>query len=314
MFEQGLPVRFQKPKGWLWGQFTGARGQPLRFGALRSHKTPVAHIVYVEGLSEYAEKTFELARDFNAMACNFSVFDRHGQGKSPRYIPGTDKQHSDGIAADIQDIIKYCRDHIPAGEKIVLLGHSTGALLALHALEKAPDLFSGAILTAPLFGFKNAAVRNKEEYYAQAPFPEFLRTRYIPGGSPYTARVNPRSPHKAWDFSSDPVRSHLHDYWPEMDKDLRTGSPTFGWIQEICRAIIAACDPAFLQRITQPVLVFSAGDDVHVPEEAVETIVKGLKNAGHHHYQDGKHELLLEKDAIRKPLLARVQDFLKRNL
>lgn len=314
MFEQGLPERFRKPKGWLWGQFTGARGGVLRFGTLRSHKTPLAHIVYVEGLSEYAEKTFELARDFNRMACNFSVFDRHGQGKSPRYLPGTQKQHSDGVAADIADIIKYCRDHIPPGEPVVLLGHSTGALLALLALEKAPDLFKAAILTAPLLGFQNPVLRDLENFYAQAPFPEFLRNSYIPGGGPWAARSDPASPLKPEAFSGDPVRSHLHDYWLKKDKSLRAGSPTFAWIQEMCRAIGLVRDPALLQRISQPVLIFTAGDDRLVTDKPVLQAAGHMKDATLHHFPDGRHELLVEKDGIRRSLLARAHDFLKKIL
>lgn len=314
MFEQGLPERFKKPKGWLWGHFTGARGGALRFGTLRTHQTPLAHIVYIEGLSEYAEKTFELARDFNRMACNFSVFDRHGQGKSPRHLDDPHKQHSDGIAADIEDIIKYCRDNIPPGEPVVLLGHSTGALLALLALEKEPQLFKAAILTAPLLGFENRAMRNLEEYYAKLPLPELARKAYIPGGSPWRARRDPTSAMKPAEFSGDPVRAAVHDHWQEKTEKLRTGSPTVEWVQQMCKAILQARDPALLRRIQQPLLVFTAGDDGLVTEGPVQEAVKHLPNATYYRYENGKHELLMEKDDIRKSLLSRTLDFLKKSL
>ena len=94
-----LEERFTQPKNWLWRQFNSVRDGALRFGQLAEHEAPRAHVVYILGLSEFSEKTFELARDFNNMACNFSVFDRYGQGASPRYLDDPHKQHSDGIDA-----------------------------------------------------------------------------------------------------------------------------------------------------------------------------------------------------------------------
>ena len=314
MFKQGLPSRFKEPKGWLWGEFTGARGEPLRFGTLRSHKTPLAHVVYIEGLSEFAEKTFELARDFNRMACNFSVLDRHGQGKSARYFGSNDKQHSDGLDADVEDIIKYCREHIPPGEPIVLLGHSTGALFALLALEKAPDLFKAAILTAPLLGFENPFVKNLEGFYANICFPQWLRQNYAGGGGPWKSRDSDESSLKPEDFSSDPVRNKVSDYWPQHDPALQAGSATVGWVHEMCKAVIKVRDPAFLQRITMPMLIFTAGDDALVTEKPAHDAAQHMKKATCFRYEHGKHELLMETDTIRKDLLSRVRDFLKKNL
>lgn len=308
---QGLENRFTKPKGWLWAHFTNARGATLRFGRLSCHKTPLAHIVFIEGLSEYAEKTFELARDFNRMACNFSVLDRQGQGKSDRYLPDRDRQHSQGVDHDVDDIIRFCRDHVPEGDPIILLGHSTGGLIALMALEKEPALFKGAILVAPLLGIASPLARDKESYIANLPLPPTFAGRYIPGGRGWTPRESKLSLYKPEHFSSDPVRNKIHDYWPQKDRDLRSGSPTLRWIVEICRAIIRTRVPGFTEKIDKPVLIFTAGQDVLINNDPTLTLAGRLKRATHHHYPDGKHELYLEKDDIRDSLLRRTHDFLK---
>ena len=314
MFEQGLPERFTKPKSWLWGQFESARGGMLRFGTLSLHKTPLAHIVYVEGLSEFAEKKFELARDFNKMSCNFSVFDRYGQGKSPRYLADPHKQHSDGVEQDIDDIITYCRTHIPAGEPIVLLGHSTGGLLALMAQEREPDLIKATILTAPLLGFKNPLLYNKECFYAKAPFPNWLLEKYSPGGKPWEVRYDADGRIDAESFSADPERRAVHDYWAHKDPELQAGSPTMGWVQKMCRGIIKARNPAFLSRINNPMLVFTVGREDLINNKHTVTAVTHLANGEHHHLPQSHHEPLMETNDIRDGVLTQVQHFLKNNL
>lgn len=313
MFEQGLPEKFRKPKGWLWKQFTGVRGTALRIGTLRLHEKPLAHIIYIEGLSEFAEKTYELARDFNKMGCNFDVIDRHGQARSGRYLDA-DRQHSDGYEKDIADIINYRVREVPGDVPVVLLGHSTGGLLALLALEKEPDLFQAGIITAPLLGVKIDYVKNIEDVISRMPLPPSLLNRFVPGGRGWLPRRHPESSLKPEDFSSDPERMMVQDYWMERNKKLRTGSPTVGWLKEMCKAILRVRQPAFLQNVKQPTLWLSAGQEKLVDVKAIFSAVSNMKNAEHIHYKDSQHEILMERDEIRGDALSRAESFLKKHL
>jgi lysophospholipase len=310
-----LEQRFEKPANWLRGTFTNARGLALHYGQLAGHKKPLAHIVYVAGLSEYTEKTFELARDFNKHACNFSVFDRPGQGRSPRLLPDREKQHSTGNLDSVRDVIDFCKKHVPAGEPIVLLGHSTGGLIALQAMQQEPELFKAAIMTAPLWGFANPILKNKESYFARLPLPHIAAESYAPGNGPWLRRDNPKNPEGAEAFSGDPARNKIHDYWMTKDPVLKTGGPTCGWVSEKCRGIVRIQNAAFLKKIKQPVLVFTAGQDHLVNNDRIEAVIKKLPNAQRVHFKDGHHELLMEKDEIRDRLLFKdALPFLKKNL
>lgn len=314
MSTQGLENRFQKPKGWLWGQFQNARGGDIRFGTSAPHEKPRAHILFVEGLSEFAEKTFELARDFNNMSCNFSVIDRYGQGKSTRWPGMEKKQHSTGVDHDIDDIVQYCRENIPADEPVVLLGHSTGGLIALLALEREPDMFKAMIGTAPLLGIKIMYTSQFEDVLARLPMPKSLKERYVPGGTDWEPRTAPDATLKPEDFSSDPARNKLHDYWQDTDAALRAGSPTMGWIKEMCKGIRRALNADFAKKIDHPVLLFSAGQDELVTVMPIRTLASNMKNIEYTHYDDGRHELLMERDEIRGDILNKVDTFLKNKL
>ena len=315
MFLQGLPNRFKKPNNWLWGHFNNARGKVLRYGQANPFKVPKAHIVYVEGLGEPAEKTFELAKEFNQACYNFSALDRYGQGKSERYFEDQPhKQHNEGVDHDVDDLIQFCKDQIPKNEPIVLLGHSTGGLLALLALEKEPDLFKAAIVTAPLFGIKNALINGKEAFYAKLPLPERALKKYIPRGSDWVARNDPNSHEKADAYASDPERMLISDYWPTKDSDLRAGSATVGWVQEMCIAITKLFSKEVIDKIKHPVLIFSGGEDILVENKNIDQLASQLADAEHHHYKKGKHELLMETDDIRADLMKKSLFFLNRKL
>lgn len=300
--------RLKAPKNWETGQFVNKRGLSLHYArALLSpdHKrsAPRAHIVYVAGLSEYTEKNYELARDFNRHACNFSTYDRPGQGRSPRLLRDRFKQHSTGMPHSVDDLITFCKTQIPAGEPVILLAHSTGGPIALEAMRQEPDLFKAAIMTAPLFGFKNKILRGHEEFIARLKLPEFMQKWYVPGGGPWRPRILGKDGGDESLFSRHPQRNKIHDFHMICNPALRTGSATIGWIYHKCKAITRLRDPARLAEIKQPVLVFTAGGEHLVDNEATKKILAHLPNARHVHYEDARHELLMEIDAVRDDLL-----------
>jgi lysophospholipase len=316
--EEQIEPRFDRPAGWREGSFVNSRGAALRTGHLPAQVSPqgrpLAHIVYVMGLSEYAEKTYELAADFNARACSFSVYDRHGQGRSPRLIPGSDRQHSTGVDGSADDLIAFCKTCLPAGEPVILLGHSTGGLIALLALEKEPELFKAAILTAPLFGFGNPILKNREGFFSRLILPKRLAHSYVPGGGPWQRRW-PAERNGPDGFSSDPRRNRLHDYWQEKDKTLRAGAPTWQWVVQKCRGIVRIRDAAFLKKIAHPVLVVTGGKDGIVNNKAVADVVAKLPNARHVAYTDARHEILMERDEIRASVLDKdIMPFIRASL
>ena len=313
MNNNNLEHRFTQPAGWQWDSFTNDRKQSLRYGSLQTHKTPDAHIIFVEGLSEYAEKTFELARDVEKMNCNFWVADRHGQGKSGRFLKDIFKQHSTGFEEDVKDLTRMVKNILPDdGAPVILVGHSTGGLISLIALHDEPDTFDGAILTAPLFGIHNPLVKGREAIFARLPGAKWLLESYATGFGTWMPRTSPLSPLKQDDFTSDPARQKIHDYWQEKDPDLQIGGPTFGWLKNTCFSITKVRDKDYLAEIKQPVLLFTAGDDkLVVPQESFK-VAAALPNATTKHFPNGKHELLMETDDIRKPLLQKSRRFIKK--
>jgi len=279
---------------------------------------PKVNIVYVQGLSEFSEKKYELARDFNKMSCNFYIPDRYGQGRSDRYFPEhPHRQHSDGTAQDVADLVQFCHEHIDNDAPIILLGFSTGGLIALEALAAHPDTFDGLILASPLLGFADPLLKNREHLAARLPLNNPVSSKYIPGGTDYRPRNHPLNLYKEHDFTSDPERQKLQDIWAERAPHTKTGAPTFGWIVHMCRAIVGlqdkSKDTGKMEDITKPVICFTADDDKLINNDAVKKIVERIPHAQLVHIEEAKHEIFLERDQFRKPVLQKIADFLSRH-
>jgi lysophospholipase len=309
-----LQKRFTEPANWQWGSLTNARGTDLRYGFLREHEKPLANLIYVEGLSEFSEKTFELARDFNKHACNFYVFDRQGQGLSGRNLNNEFKQHSTGFEHDIQDLVHFAKTVIPKGEPIVLVGHSAGGMIALAAQHDHPELFKATILSAPLLGIDNPIVKNKEEFFAKLDLPEIIKQSYVPGGGGWKPRSHISSALKEADFSSDPIRNKIQDQWEHINPKLRTGSATFGWVLSACKLITKIRKPDYLKEISRPVLAFTVGKDKLVNNEHTFEAVKHIPDCEHVHFENAKHEPFMETDDVRKPMIKKSVSFLKKSI
>ena len=309
-----LADRFREPAGWQWGSFVNARGAKLRTGSLMPEGRPKAHIVYVEGLSDFAEKNFELARTFNQHSCAFHIFDRQGQGMSGRMLKDKFKQHSTGFHHDVRDVLQFVREAVPRdGAPVILFGHSTGGMIALMALHDAPEgTLAAGSLTAPLLGMLNPAAKDKEKYWAKVPMPAAVRQRYIPGGNAIWARNHPRHHYKQKDYTSDPERMKVSDYWQRLRKDLRAGSPTMGWAKSVCDSIVKIRKPAYLRDIKVPVAVFTAGQDILVNNRYVLEAVNHLPDASYVHFKKGKHDLPTETDDIRDRIIRDTLDLLNR--
>lgn len=314
MTDQDLAERFQAPDGWQWGHIHNAAGKDLRYGGSLPPEAPKAHIIYVEGLSEFAEKTFETARDFNAQGYSFWALDRQGQGLSGRLLSDQFHQHARPFEYDAADLAQLAREVVPQdGAPVFLLSHSTGGLISLIALHDYPNVFAGLAALAPPLSLKNPLIHGREERLAALMLPEHLRRHYVPAGHDWTPRTDPANKEKPSSFSSDPVRQNIHDYWMKSCPDLRIGSPTVGWVHEACRAIRKLHNPAYLAAIDKPVLIATAGNDILVDNRQAIRILSALRDTEYYHFNRAKHEMLMETDDIRAPLLAHIVSFIQRH-
>lgn len=301
--------RFTKPEGWRTGEFINPNtGHRIHYASV-SPDAPCATVVILQGLSEFTEKYFELARDMLARGFAVWTMDWAYQGRSIRMPTHPMRRHSDGFQADIHDLQKLVSDHvIPAaqGQKLVLIGHSMGGHIGLRYLAHHKGLFSGAALSAPMLGI--AQIRHIPPFLidlilsALSPF----KTAYMPPGKDWHEEMRAKN---GTVFSSDPVRDQLHMAWTRVYPELRIGAPTVGWVYEAiqsCRALQRE-----LEQIEIPVRIGVAARDTVVDNAAIIKAANRLKYADLTMLDGAHHEIFMEQDRIRTRWLDMFDKFMQ---
>lgn len=306
---------FTEPDGWQSGALVNSRAGTLRYGFLARHEKPVKNIIIAAGLSEFHQKYFETIRFFDRHGYNLYVMDWYGQGESSRYFEAApDKRHSQGFIRDSDDLLLFKDSIVPDNAPTVVLSHSMGALPTLLALLSDPETFSGISMIAPFFGFEQPLLKGKEALIAKFPVnhhTEKWLEAYVPGGGAWRPRTDPAKKLPPESFSSDPVRNRLHDQWMTNRPALRIGDVTRRFVREAAFAHMQLRAPGALESLRLPVQVFSAGQEKIVSNAAIFNAVARLPNVRHQVIHEAGHEILMERDELRSPVLTKIHNFFK---
>ena len=305
-----LDERFSEPEGWRWHNFTRPTkdgGRKVRFGSVSpKDSVPDAVVVCLPGLSEFAEKYYEVARTCLSKNLAFWTLDWYGQGGSERYLPDRQKRHGVSFDEDVEDFryfiteyVKHASVHPDVGRiPMAMLGHSMGATIGLHYLHKYPDMFECAAFTGPLLGMKAAKIKAFGALLSiSGTLSSVLGKTYIKNGAPWSKGKRAESGPEA--LSNDPERVKVHGAWFEHKPELQVGSATYGWLHHALKACAQANRPEFLQSLDKSFLLCSAEEEHLVDNERIEQACKQLKRCKHMALKGARHEILMEKDAVR---------------
>lgn len=312
--------RFQQPEGWRWHFFRNARGMKIRFGSVfPKDSIPDAIVVVLPGLSEFGEKYFELARDMLSRNLAFWVIDWAGQGESDRYINGSQKRHAGSYDDDIQDLHQLIQDYIkpssvhPDVGRIgrVMIGHSMGAHIGLRYMQKYSNDFMAAAFSAPLLNIKavDKLPRKVASLLSSCLAP--LHRSYVSGYGdwPGKERTTPGSSL----FSSDAERDQIHALWQIQRPILQLGHVTYGWVHETLKSC-AKISRKTVSSLGTPCYIAYANEEELVSNRAIKKVLSNQPMVTLVSIPDARHEILMEKDAIRDIFLAGFDDLLRKHV
>lgn len=315
-----LEERFTMPPGWRWHTFCNAGGKPIRFGtAAPESGVPDAVVIGLQGMGEFTEKYFELARDLISRNLSFWMIDWQGQGKSHRHLKDPHKRHSTGFEEDVADLhyfileyVKHSAVHPDVGRiPLVMLGHSTGANIGLQFLRQYPEIFACAAFTAPLIGIKALGRLPPWLCLPLAGLCREVMDRAYTGFGEKRWRAAMRDDPRNDIHSTDPVRKKVHNIWCQHDEALQVGNVTYGWIYHACRACLKLQRPGFLDDLPVPCLFALAGRDALVDNIAARKVIGRMKRATLLELPEARHEILMERDEWRGQFLAAFGELLR---
>lgn len=269
-------------------------------------------VLLLNGRTEFIEKYLEPVAELWARGFAVWTMDWRGQGLS-RARHTTPAQHETDFTPYLDDLdLVLDRLVLPTlqGRPLVLIGHSMGGHLGAHALARRPNLYTRAILLAPMIGLLNRGRR-------PPPFTAIV-TRLaclLPGQSsrfgPGTQRTfDPARPFENNRLTQCPTRYAADMALVAARPELAVGGVSWGWIGAALRSNRALLRPATLARITMPVLVALAGADTVVDNRPARRLALALPQGRLLEIAGARHELLREHDEVRHALWAAVDDFL----
>lgn len=299
----GNPV----PQGLVASRVTTRDGRILR--AAHTHISDArGTVVVVCGRGDFIERWFETIGDLTARRFAVAIFDFRAQGGSSRRYRNRSR---DGL----RSFREYDDDLASVMKQVVLpdcpppyyaLGHSTGGLIVLRAVEHR-NWFEKAVLSAPLLGINPGLW--------PMPVARFL-CRFVQsvGLGRCVLPGQARRPFTLADFAGNLLTSDRHRFTRaiatlEAAPELGIAGPTYGWL----RAAFAALDELDKikgpGRFRAPVLIVAAGRDRVVDNEASRRFSRrtGLPFVV---IPEARHEILLESDPIRAQFLAAFDSFI----
>ena len=296
------------PENAFCGHFRTYDGKRVRYAIFRSEATRAGGtVVLLQGRNETIEKYYETIRELTESGLWVATFDWRGQGGSERLLrnpmPGYVRRFSD-----------YERDLEQFLEQIVLpdarlpfyiLGHSTGALVALSAAPRLANRIERIAATSPFIGLSNRHV-------SEATVRRATGLACLIGLGAFGPSTNKRSnlTFADNDLTSDPERFArnlaIYDTCPQYI----LGGPTFRWMGESLKTIARVSRSSHLASIRIPTLLVGAGDDHIVPHPVLEDLASRFRASDLITIDYARHELLQEADLYRNQVMAAVKAFI----
>ena len=264
------------------------------------------------------------------------LLDHRGHGASGRMLPDPMKVYVkdfDDYVKDANNLIQNIVKKRDGHEKLFLISHSMGGGIASLYLERYPNVFTGAVLCAPMHSIntedyipmpENAAHaiaitnvifgKGKEYGIAQEPPGDFGQDVCYEEGQGRFFNEYVTHSYKRWLVNEEYLSEH-----PELLAGSALLGVTWKWLDEGYDAIFKARRNAW--RIKPPLLLFEAGDDHYTTEEGHQEFADNLREGVLREYVkfdtsmygdfDAYHEILNEVDEIRNEAVSRIKEFIR---
>lgn len=267
--------------------------------------------IILTGRAEFVEKYDETLTELGQAGFSVAIFDWRGQGGSERFAGLPRSGHVmqiEDYLTDLDTVLDHFeRRRLP--RPWLMIGHSMGGHVGLRYLAEGPRRFAAAMLTAPMFGID---LRPLPDAVARAICAFAIRVgagqRYAPGQRDFDpARMAyPRNK-----FTTCETRFADFLRRVETTPDLIIGGVTYHWLAASLRSIAIVRQPGYVERIDLPVLVCQAGDERVVCNRSIVAIARRLRQGRLLVIPEGRHELLRERDPVRRQVLDAFESFVQ---
>jgi lysophospholipase len=275
---------------------------------LASQESARGTVCILQGRAEFIEKYFETVADLRQRGFAVAAFDWRGQGGSGRQVRDPRKGHVSTFEAYRLDL-EAVWDQVlePLMPKPCFgLAHSMGGAIALTGAREGWLPFERFVATAPMIALSlvqhTGLARNSAALLAALGFGQ----SFIPGGSGTSVLLRPFSGNL---LTSDPQRHARNAEAAAAMGAGAIGDPTIGWVHAAFKVMEAFAEPRYPLEIRVPTLIVAAGLDGVCATPAIERFAARMKAGRAIVIPGARHEILMERDAIREEFWAAFDAF-----
>ena len=285
-------------------------GMRVRWGHLPPPSGCRGTVVVLPGRAEFIEKYAETLAALRAWGFAVAILDWRGQGGSDRFLAHRHRGHVVQVQDYLADLdaVMARIDALRLPRPLAMLSHSMGGHIGLRYLHRHGERFAGSAMSAPMFGIR---LTPTPEPVARALCAAAIRlgggTRFAPGQRDFALERYVFARNR---LTSSPERYAMLRACVAATPELALGGVTYGWLGAALRSIALTRRPGYLEAIRTPILVLLAGADRIVSNRAQALTARRLPNGRLIVFPGARHELLLERDEIRDPVLAALRAFL----
>ncbi len=276
-----------------------ADGAELRVAYWLATKSPcLGTICLLQGRAEFIEKHFEVIRDLRRRGFAVVTFDWRGQGRSSRDVGNPRKGHIYDFSLfhrDMQAIAEHILSQMP--QPHFGLAYSMGGAIALDMACRNILPFQRLVLVSPMLKIHFVKTPWLAEGLASFLSVLGLSRSFIPFGKESSISTKPFPNNR---LSSDPVRYGKASQTASAMGAGAIGAPTIGWTRAAFRLMKRLERPDVLHGCKTPCLILAAGSDTICDTRASERAAAHLKYGTTISIPESRHEMLLERDPIRK--------------
>ncbi len=268
-------------------------------------------VIILNGRTEFIEKYGEVIGELLDRRFFVAALDWRGQGGSERVIKGNHlKGHIDDMDSYVEDLTALLSflETTNCPQPFFCLAHSTGGQVLLRAAPIVQGRIQRAVTTAPFLDLVPAKMSVATIYRLVAFF------TYAGLGELFAPTVSSKpptsEPFEGNPLTSDPARFARNRTLIEAHPDLAIGGPTIAWVYAALTSARAIQERGHVARISLPILMLSASEDRIVSSRAVERVAGLIRTAAHLSVPGARHEILMERDALRAQFWAAFDAFI----
>ena len=253
-------------------------------------ENPLGTVLIVHGFTENTLKYSELIWSLLHLRFSVIAYDQRGHGRSwrPEGIPDPSVTHVEHFSDYVKDLRTVCDTYSEIMPRPwFIFAHSMGGAVASLLLEQEPTLFTAAVLSSPMIAPSTRGVP-----VSLASALSFLADKTGKGKkNPFFMKPYAGPEDFGTSCATDPERFAWYDRIKASEPAFRNSVPSYRWSLESIRVTAKILAPGQPEKISCPVLLFSAGIDQSVLPEPQKQFISRVPDGRFVPVPGARHEI-----------------------